>query len=1291
MQHTYLRYECADTFSLTTSAATTSTPTTSPLAFLPSSSDKLLSTAGSYLLGLNLRTHQPILKMGHRQLLSGGVGTGRALNSDEILCVLVHFFEEDTKKQQQQQQQQYPQQQHNEGRGEGYDEGYYKICTGWKDGSVRIWDGTIQELSQQTSTSSTYGSHGGINSNNSTVHSLLMQSNNPFSNSDTEKEPLVLNGHSDSPVRCLAIDDAGIASRLASGGSDGTIVLWDIVAETGLFRLLGHRAAITDISFVSKLGSSSSSSSGSMGHRAAITDISFVSKLGSSSSSSSSSNDDGNHYDTTTTTTTTTNNNYSELFNAMDILVSSSLDGLIKIWDLNGQCCTQTIASHRGEVSCHSILNMKPDPISSSIHQQQQGGEGGSGRCRMVTGCADGQVRVFAIRKSNRMLSQEEDTKARKEIQNEGKIANDDAIQHIQKDTQDQQDMDTENTNIKGSYWETQITNAIQSQRSDYDDICHYMGTIPPPPNVATSNEKISSIQYHPNGKFLAFCRSNGRNIDVYAIRSERESHRKRTRRLRRLREKEGKVEAGGSVATEGDNAQSSHRGTKRGILDDIEEEDEDNLDEGDMESKHNQETSLLLPKEELKASDEYEYVGSIRCSHKVKGFAFSLKKDKSQSKIDTGGGKGAGFLRIACALATNAIEIHSLSKQINTNKKTTQPAQYLIEKMSTLDMYGHPTGIRSIALSSDDTLACSVSKNMAKVWNVANRSCQQSLTLSTGTRKANCYCLCSSFLPGNEYVVIGTREGSICILHIASGDIVYVEEKAHDGAIWSLDVKRPLPHEGERIAIMTGSADCKVKFWDLEMQGEDSSSDSETDDSDDSDDDGNTKKQQSSSSSIHSGHPMVVHTRTLETKDDVIAVRYSHTKSSSSSETQTQRLVFVSTLDCQIRVFFDDTLAFFLNLYGHSLPALAIDSSDDGTLLVSGGADKTIKIWGLDFGDTHKTLHGHDDSITDIKFVNGTHNFFSVSKDHSLRYWDADRFEMILILNGHMAEISCLSVSRTGAFVLTGGMDRQIRVWERTKDIVFLEEERERELESILDKVDGRREDKDTASLLNNSLKRRDNPEMEDMDDDDEEGNKKNPQSEAAVKRSILSISAGDRIMEAIELADQESMNTMISSKNKKTQISSSNPLLLGLEPPQYILWILRTVKSAELEPSLLVLPLGHVERLIVYLVKLLRSGRGVEICARVSIFLIKVHQHQIISSKKLLIPLRELRRLLKLRLIQARDTIGYNLAAMRVLEKVAKDRKQQYYIPDANTTKQDIWSDLGLGSDLAASLQKK
>ena len=66
------------------------------------------------------------------------------------------------------------------------------------------------------------------------------------------REPLVLNGQM-SPARVARFDvgaGAGAAcGRLASGGADGAVILWDVVAETGLFRLMGHRVPVTGVSF----------------------------------------------------------------------------------------------------------------------------------------------------------------------------------------------------------------------------------------------------------------------------------------------------------------------------------------------------------------------------------------------------------------------------------------------------------------------------------------------------------------------------------------------------------------------------------------------------------------------------------------------------------------------------------------------------------------------------------------------------------------------------------------------------------------------------------------------------------------------------------------------------------------------------------------------------------------------------------------------------------------------------------------------------------------------------------
>ncbi len=68
------------------------------------------------------------------------------------------------------------------------------------------------------------------------------------------------------------------------------------------------------------------------------------------------------------------------------------------------------------------------------------------------------------------------------------------------------------------------------------------------------------------------------------------------------------------------------------------------------------------------------------------------------------------------------------------------------------------------------------------------------------------------------------------------------------------------------------------------------------------------------------------------------------------------------------------------------------MDISSDNKLLVTGSADKNIKIWGLDFGDCHKSIFAHQDSIMFVQFVADTHYIFTSSKDKLIKYWDGDK-----------------------------------------------------------------------------------------------------------------------------------------------------------------------------------------------------------------------------------------------------------------------------------------------------------
>jgi U3 small nucleolar RNA-associated protein 12 len=367
---------------------------------------------------------------------------------------------------------------------------------------------------------------------------------------------------------------------------------------------------------------------------------------------------------------------------------------------------------------------------------------------------------------------------------------------------------------------------------------------------------------------------------------------------------------------------------------------------------------------------------------------------------------KSSKPIEIVLSTTNNQLEVFKIQTKDKTKKtKSDEVPDY--SRSGLVDMPGHRADIRALALSSDDRMLASASNGGLKIWNVRTRS---------NIRNFECgYALCCSFLPGDKILVVGTKSGELELFDVASAAMLDTV-KAHEGAIWSLQV-----HPDGR-SLVSGSADKTAKFWNFEVFQEEIAGTKRT-----------------------TPRLRLAHTRTLKVSDDILSVRFS----------PNSRLLAVALLDNTVKVFFVDSLKLFLNLYGHKLPVLNMDISFDSKLIVTCSADKNVRLWGLDFGDCHKAFFAHQDSILQVAFVphnqdgNG-HHFFSSSKDRMIKYWDGDKFEQIQRLDGHHGEIWALAVSKTGEFLVSASHDKSIRVWEQTDEQIFLEEERDKELEEL-------------------------------------------------------------------------------------------------------------------------------------------------------------------------------------------------------------------------------------------------
>jgi WD40 repeat protein len=90
------------------------------------------------------------------------------------------------------------------------------------------------------------------------------------------------------------------------------------------------------------------------------------------------------------------------------------------------------------------------------------------------------------------------------------------------------------------------------------------------------------------------------------------------------------------------------------------------------------------------------------------------------------------------------------------------------------------------------------------------------------------------------------------------------------------------------------------------------------------------------------------------------------------------------------------------------------MDISDDSKLIITCSADKNVKIWGLDFGDCHKSIFAHEESVMQVAFEKNSHYFWTVGKDKMVKYWDGDKVWLITISKAPMSEaLRSLKTSR--------------------------------------------------------------------------------------------------------------------------------------------------------------------------------------------------------------------------------------------------------------------------------------
>ncbi|CAM8884004.1 unnamed protein product [Rhodiola kirilowii] len=117
--------------------------------------------------------------------------------------------------------------------------------------------------------------------------------------------------------------------------------------------------------------------------------------------------------------------------------------------------------------------------------------------------------------------------------------------------------------------------------------------------------------------------------------------------------------------------------------------------------------------------------------------------------------------------------------------------------------------------------------------------------------------------------------------------------------------------------------------------------------------------------------------------------------------------------------------------LKGHEGAVLAARFNSDGNYCLTGGKDRTIRLWNPHRGIHIKTYKSHGREVRDVHVTQDNSKLCSCGGDRQVFYWDVATGRVIRKFRGHDSEVNAVKFNEYSSVVVSAGYDRSVRAWD--------------------------------------------------------------------------------------------------------------------------------------------------------------------------------------------------------------------------------------------------------------------